>query len=260
MSEVVFHMRGRPVRFAAGQGRVLEPDPTVAGHARTYARSAGLPYPEAPLPYLDVDPDHAMKVADFYEAARHAPNDPAVRAAYDAMKAETLAQYRHLQKMGVTLEPWTQAGQPYADSKEMTRDARSGHLYFFTGGDFPGDHHLREEAPGTDGLTYNDVFRAVHDYFGHAMYGNQFGPRGEEHAFRTHARMFTPRALPAMAAETKGQNSWVNFGPHMRGPTGRLLTPSDPGFLPAPQRPYAQQKNLVLPAHLHQAGPRVQTA
>ena len=43
----------------------------------------------------------------------------------------------------VTLEPWTGQGQPYQNSQEMAQDARNGHLYFFTGGDFPKDHLLQ---------------------------------------------------------------------------------------------------------------------
>jgi hypothetical protein len=62
---------------------------------------------------------------------------------------------------------------------------------------------------------YNDLFRAVHDYFGQAVEGNQFGPAGEERAWLKHVSMFSPLAVKAMTSETRGQNSWVNFGPHM---------------------------------------------
>jgi hypothetical protein len=118
----------------------------------------------------------------------------------------------------------------------MAADARSGHLYVYLSGDFPADHLLMEksgiEINGYQ-LSYNDVFRAVHDYFGHALYGNEFGPLGEEQAWRVHARMFSRAAVPALTTETRGQNCWVNFGPF--------------AHLEADLRPYAQQKNFLLP-------------
>jgi len=57
----------------------------------------------------------------------------------------------------------------------------------------------------------NDVFRAVHDFFGHSELGNSFGAIGEENAWNAHARMYSPLARQAMTTETRGQNSYVNF-------------------------------------------------
>src|SRR3974390_760608 len=60
----------------------------------------------------------------------------------------------------------------------------------------------------------NDIFRIVHDYFGHLKEGVGFRASGEDNAWRSHAAMYSPLARPAMTSETRGQNSWVNFGPH----------------------------------------------
>jgi hypothetical protein len=79
----------------------------------------------------------------------------------------------------------------------------------------------------------NDKFRAVHDYLAHAGGGNQFGPQGEERAYRIHASTLSPRAQRALATETRGQNSWVNYGPN--------------AHLPASQRPFAEQKAALWP-------------
>ena len=54
----------------------------------------------------------------------------------------------------------------------------------------------------------------MHDVFGHAKHGVGFRAAGEENAFQSHARMYSPEALPAATSETRGKNSWVNFGPH----------------------------------------------
>lgn len=139
---------------------------------------------------------------------QHSPHDEKVKAAYAAFKAETLAQLSHLLKQGVQVRPWSKDGQPYANSKEMVEDVRKNkQLFVFLGGEMPEDHPLKEQTGlSLDGkpLTYNDAFRAVHDYYGHAAHGNEFGPRGEQHAWQLHARMFSPRARKAMTTETRG--------------------------------------------------------
>ena len=43
-------------------------------------------------------------------------------------------------------------------------------------------------------LLINDLFRGVHDFFGHSERGNSFGAKGEENAWDVHARMFTDKA------------------------------------------------------------------
>jgi hypothetical protein len=57
----------------------------------------------------------------------------------------------------------------------------------------------------------NDLFRAVHDAFGHGLEGAGFRADGEENAWRAHARLFTGPAVAAITSETRGQNSWLNF-------------------------------------------------
>ena len=63
-------------------------------------------------------------------------------------------------------------------------------------------------------LRANDVFRIVHDYYGHIKDGFGFRADGEENAYQSHAAMYSPLARKAAATETRGQNSWVNYGPH----------------------------------------------
>jgi hypothetical protein len=82
-------------------------------------------------------------------------------------------------------------------------------------------------------LLVNDVFRIVHDFYGHTQHGFQFGPVGEYNAFREHAQMYSDAALPALAAETLAQNAWVNFGPH--------------SGLPVKERPFSDQKAYAFP-------------
>src|SRR5690606_22017521 len=90
----------------------------------------------------------------------------------------------------------------------------------------------------------NDLFRAVHDAFGHGLEGAGFRARGEENAWQAHARLFTGPALGALTTETRGQNSWLNFGPH--GETNRNARVEDTVF--------ADQKTGLMPPWTWQEG------
>jgi hypothetical protein len=195
-------------------------------------------------------------IADAFEKMGHNPSEPKTAASYKALRDEVNAQWDHAVKDGFQFEPWTKEGQPYANSKEMKADVDDNHhLYFFRGGDIPADHPLAAVDPKT-GLTFNDKLRAVHDLYGHAAGGYEFGPKGEEAAYKTHAQMFSPEAIPALTTETRGQNNWVNFGPHMRDEFGNILKKGEPGYPSPTERPFAQQKVGLLPEQFH-AGSQV---
>ena len=148
-------------------------------------------------------------------------------------------QFDHIVASGVTFTPWTKEGQPYQNSAEMVEDIRKNkHMFFYTGGD--PNPFMAARDPET-GLTTNDMFRAVHDYFGHAAGGYGFGPRGEENAWMSHSQMLTPQARRALTTETRGQNSWVNFGRHNYDAEGNHKN------IPPQDRPFATQKTALLP-------------
>lgn len=215
---------------------------------------------------VNVDEARAQKIADAYEAMKDDPNNPVVKASYDAMKKETLDQYKLMESQGIKVVPWAGEGEPYSSSQAMIEDVeKNGRLYFLKtlkdgeqanfGDNAAKVNHLLEPAGITltdsagkpHEMTYNDVFRAVHDFFGHAADGWQFGPRGEENAWVSHARMYSKEARMAMTQETRGQNSWVNYGKHVRRPDGSIPKKGDPDFVPAPQRPFAEQKSGIFP-------------
>ena len=93
----------------------------------------------------------------------------------------------------------------------------------------------RFNASGEEMLA-NDLFRVVHDIHGHVKPQASFGPVGEEVAYQNHKQMFSPKAQKALATETRGQNSFVNFGDNA---ANNRANPSDTIF--------AEQKIGLLP-------------
>lgn len=246
----------------------------VRDSAAGYAESAGIEYDESASRegVVSVDVDRAKAIADLYNRLPNAIDDKALLKSYAAMASETIAQYEYLKSQGYQMVPWGSPGQPYQNSSEMIADVRDNkHIYYFktlnedeaSFGSEPEmmaemlkQNPLMKRAGGrvldSEGREYdqtvNDLFRAVHDVFGHAKEGHQFGPRGEENAWRQHVRMFTPAARRAMTSETRGQNSWVNYGPHLRRPDGSLPSPGDDDFIHPADRPYADQKIVAFPS------------
>ena len=189
--------------------------------------------------YAPLDEARAKQIAEAYEALPVFDASPETQAAYEQLASEIQQQWDFAEKeLGVVFEAWTKEGQPYANSREMVRDVRDNkHLWFFIGG----EPHPLLNKPDENGLTMNDKLRAIHDLFGHAAEDYQFGPRGEENAWIKHSQMFTPLAQRALTTETRGQNSWVNFGPQNYSPDGARLDIS------AADRPFAKQKVSLLP-------------
>jgi len=262
------------------RGRRLfsEPAKPAVNAARKF-REAATEAPEEGTPIRKIDKTFAMRIADAFEALEHRPDDPEVREAYQAMADETEGQFELLLQEGVEVEIYEGEGEPYANSQEMLEDLnKNNHMYILsTEKDFGqagiteaqrAENALLNESKFTDKngkpMLINDVFRAVHDFFGHGERGNSFGPIGEENAWDVHARMYSDKARRAMTTETRGQNSWVNFGPQMRNEQGELIAPNDPNYLSAKDRAFAEQKMGLLPEEFsnlpERAEPRTETS
>ena len=201
-------------------------------------------------------------IGDAYEAMAHSPERPEVMEAYQAMATETVAQYETILRHGYQVELWQGDGEPYVNSPAMMEDVRNNkHMFIFSTEEGYGEDAITDEERRINPLLadsgykdvngrrllVNDVFRFVHDFFGHTKRGNGFGAIGEENAWDAHSQMYSDAARRAMTSETRGQNSWVNFGPHLRKPSGRLPLPGDPKYIKPPDRPFADQKNALLP-------------
>lgn len=220
--------------------------------ARRYMESKGLPY-NPPSTYAKVDPERARRIADAYDAMKHDPTNPEVKAAYEAMAKETLDQYNEIVKEGIKIEFFDPAkGDPYAGNPNNVFDdvKRNKHMWVYptsegygttgyTAEDILNNPLLADSGIKWNGqpTTINDIFRAVHDYFGHIKEGVGFRANGEENAWRAHSAMYSDEARKAMTSETRGQNSWVNFGPESATNRGANQL----------QTTYAEQKVGLLP-------------
>lgn len=218
----------KPIQFPDGTWYVPGPIDNIHRAAESYSRESGIPYNPVST-YAKVDPERAKKIAAEFDAMPHDPDAEHVRASYQAMIDETLGQYRHLKDQGYKFDfipPGMQ--DPYAASPRMgAADLnKNKHLWVFptdTGYGSSMEEEMQKQNPmlqmtneyvNGKQLRANDVFRIVHDMFGHFKEGHGFRATGEENAWRSHSGMYSDLARPAMTSETRGQNSWVNFGPH----------------------------------------------
>ncbi len=242
-----------------------QPNPEAAEISSSYIEQRkdelGLVKPEAEkVESLDIE--NSKKIADAYDELVDNPTEPAVKSAYDAMAKETLEQYASILDKGYKIEIWEGEGEPYKNSSEMIADVRDNkHMYIFGTEAGFGEGEITPEKRAENAmlseteykdvtgktLLVNDVFRFVHDFFGHTELGNGFGPIGEENAWMVHSRMYSPEARRAMTTETRGQNSWVNFNKGLRRDDGSMPKRGDADYIPLSQRPFAEQKMGLLP-------------
>ncbi len=238
------------------------PDPRIVAVAERYAQANGINLRRQAY-YATVDEDRAQRIAAAYDAMPHAPTDPAVVEAYQNLIDQTLAQYRALEEAGYQFYFYDETTDPY-DGKpwRALRDLRANQrmAVFTTEAGFGtepldvsdnpllADTGLRWAYGTPDGPTRrvlaNDLFRAVHDAFGHSMEGAGFRADGEENAWQAHVRLFTGSAVAALTSETRGQNSWLNFGPY--GERNRTAAVQDTVFAP--------QKSGLMPAFTWEEG------
>lgn len=216
-----------------------------------------------------VDEAFASRVGLAYDEAKsYSPG--AASLEYAALIAQVKAQAAYLRAHGYDFAIWRGEGEPYANSDEMRRHLIQQRTIFILptvgayGSDSGFKHHFTrqgerlvaqpnpllawtEYSSANTPVLANDLFRWVHDVFGHGIFPHQFGAVGEENAYREHRAMFTDTAARALTMETRGQNSWVNFGPHIARVNGRVARKGEDGYVAPQDRPFADQKINILP-------------
>lgn len=181
----------------------------LQGGATRYAAREGLSYSHEGLADIQADPVFQHRVAAKYDAVADSDSHH-VKRAYTAMTHEVHKQFdyltrpRHEGGLGVNVS--FQDKDPYKTHDEMFHDVKHNKsLKVLSSAATGGAPHEHLDA------DTNDKFRAVHDAFGHAAVGRGFSRHGEEAAYHSHMQMFSPTARPAMANETRAQNSWLNY-------------------------------------------------
>lgn len=214
--------------------------------AKEYMKAKGIS--NKPLPKISkLNKDNSKKIADAYAEMKHDPNNPEVKAAYDALIKETLDQYQKIKDAGIKIEKiQPNMENPYKTSKDLMDDiANNKRVYYYPTESGFGSSGVVNQHPlladtaelyDNKPMKANDILRIVHDVFGHGKEGYKFGSLGEENAWRAHKQMYSPEAIKALTSETRGQNSFVNYGP--LGKSNRAN--------PA-QTVYADQKAGLLP-------------
>ncbi|WP_230415659.1 hypothetical protein [Micromonospora tarapacensis] len=164
---------------------------------------SGSTHTTTPQVYARVRLDSVLgaAIADAYVAAP--VRDERAYTAYAAFCRETLQQYHLLVGrpefggLGVAVRIVDE--DPYADVESMVEDVRHHRLKVFASAASGNPHPYLSDGE-------NDMFRAVHDVFGHAGSGRGFDRHGEEAAWLKHSAMYSPLAARALTTETRGQN------------------------------------------------------
>lgn len=201
-------------------------------------------------PQVNLNPEHGKIIAAAYDQMKHDPSHPEVKAAYGALIDETKKQFKDMLDQGLKISKVTNPKHnPYPTSKHLHADVDNGHIWLFptelgfgSEDDMPKDHpmlqpteFMHEGKP----LLANDIFRVVHDSIHHKL-RNGFGPKGEHESYLEHKKMYSPLAQKALATETMGQNSYVNFSSQIGH-----LNQQKPGSAYAPQKAGLLSENVI---------------
>lgn len=205
------------------------PDPFISNMAQQYSQQHGLYTPtHENYGNVAITRGASREIGRAYDSLPEF--DRSAVPAYKRMAEETGRQFDFLTKprskggMGIDVEvtnddPYQENGIP-GIINNVRSDIRNNNRIKVLSTRTTGGHPVFTD-------DQNDMFRAVHDVFGHLGSGRGVDMHGEEAAYQKHSRMFSPLARQAMATETRGQNAAL----HLHG-----------GF--------QEQKVALLPQHL----------
>jgi len=196
-----------PLEYPASQGtsRFGAPVPELAEGASRYAARLGRVYNSDQFENIRAGESHSA----LYPVVRQSIGQPMTRrmkSSYNALRKELPEHYNYLTSpkekggLGVSVE-FTQE-DPYKHPNEMAEDVRTNNRLKVLSTESTGSHALFSNEE-------NNMFRAVHDAFGHLSTARDFSKHGEEAAYASHAQMFSKKALPALVSETRAQNSYI---------------------------------------------------
>lgn len=224
------------------------PDPYVAGGASHYTQQQGLYRPSTAVhdfSHVVMPQSRSAQIGHAYDALPS--DDPAAHPAYAKFREETKQQYdfvtRPRSQGGMGIEIAVTKEDPYGNGpkgvhgvvNEVRDDVVNNNRIKVLSTQSTGGHPFLSNDE-------NDMFRGVHDLFGHLGSGRGVDMHGEEAAFQKHGQMFSPLARQAMATETRGQNSSLHINGDFPEQKVALLPPhmQSPQFTQAPIGEYHQ--------------------
>lgn len=227
------------------------------GYLERRFRGRELRVPDDRSPNLD--DGFCLRVANWFDGLASAPEDAGVRRLYLRMREEARSQYEAMLDAGVRVLPWTSPGQPYASARQMWDELDGDgvlRIYLTEAGHGPDERRdpanpLLEPCGvevGGRPLLYNDLLRAVHDFFGHYLRRDHFTLRGELRAAFHHFGMFSAELHPVVFTEFVAQICWFYCGPHLADGNGLIPRRGTPGWSPPRRRPFPPQKVCRMPA------------
>jgi|SRR5881398_829700 len=184
------------------------PVPSIVAGANGYAEKSGIEPLNTGFGHVVMPESVSRRIASAYD--RMPSFDNQAVPAFHAMAEETGRQFDHMTRprskggMGIDVEvtkhdPYGAAGY-HTVIPELRDDVENNHrIKVLSTGSTGGHPYFSNDQ--------NDMFRAVHDVFGHLGSGRGVDFGGEEAAFQKHSSMFSPLARQAMTSETRGQNS-----------------------------------------------------
>lgn len=186
------------------------PVDSINNGANEFRMRSGLTVPKGEdYSRTTITPSRSRAVADAYD--KMPDFDPKAVPAFKQMAEEVGHQFDHVTKpvsrggMGLNVE--VTQHDPYAFDNDYNKvvprfkdDVLNNNRIQVFDAKSTGGHPIFSN-------DQNNMFRAVHDVFGHLGAGRGIDAHGEEAAFQKHARMFSPLARQAVATETRGQNA-----------------------------------------------------
>jgi hypothetical protein len=179
----------------------------------------------------------APKSAAAYDAMPSEPSQ-AVLNAYEEFYRHVKAQYLWLEQQGMQVEVRDvdfanpRDRQDYYNSTyAFVKDVTENNRLIVPRTPLEGNPEIMIRIDPDTGISNNDMFRAVHDYFGHVVHENGIDRFGEDIAFMTHSQMFPEELLPVLAQETRMQNWWLHAN-NAAGDPNPIFPPQKLGLAP----------------------------
>jgi len=190
--------------FAVGRFPAVD---DVAAGAHRHAKITNGADPRIDYGRVIIDPAIGRSIAKAYMRAPLL--DESALGAYAAFRRETIVQFELLtspsSKGGLGIDVQVTPYDPYLNATTLAADIRQGgRLKVYSSRASGNPHPLLTDDE-------NDMFRAVHDAFGHAATGRGFDQHGEEAAWLRHCFMYSRAARNAVTTETRGQSNALFF-------------------------------------------------